>query len=144
MLIQNASSMGLGVQGFYIVSNTSCRNTFHDLSVRLEGTTMTRKLLSVGINYYQHTQPLHGCVNDAKQIASVLMEHEVVSGNVSVDSSSDSNTVFDNNVAELTKTNFITEKLVATGHSTAITRGKLKDAVTSLFDDAHDLSLIHI
>ena len=34
-----------------------------------------KKALVVGINYYPHVGPLHGCVNDAYAVSQVLMRH---------------------------------------------------------------------
>ena len=34
-----------------------------------------RKALIVGIDYYAHVSPLHGCVNDAHSVKGVLERH---------------------------------------------------------------------
>lgn len=44
---------------------------------------MGRKALVIGIDNYQ-TSPLHGCVNDAKEIASLLKNNEDGSKNFDV------------------------------------------------------------
>ena len=37
---------------------------------------MGKAALVVGINYYEHQSNLHGCVNDARTIDTLLAEHE--------------------------------------------------------------------
>ncbi|MFN0074006.1 MAG: caspase domain-containing protein [Chloroflexota bacterium] len=79
-----------------------------------------RKALIVGIDYYDHCNPLSGCVNDAHSVKSVLERH--ADGTV----------------------NFATPKLL-TGTSSAdrVDKDDLKDAVRELFADDSEIALFY-
>lgn len=78
-----------------------------------------RKALVVGIDFYEHVSPLHGCVNDAHAVAHALATH--ADGSV----------------------NFGVKLLTATDGSSALTRGTLKDAISDLFGDDHEVALLY-
>jgi hypothetical protein len=79
-----------------------------------------RKALVVGINYYEHGNPLYGCVVDALAVKSVLERH----GDGSV--------------------NFGAPKvLTATSETEKITRSELKEAIKDLFKDDSDVALLY-
>lgn len=79
-----------------------------------------RKALIVGINYYEHLDPLYGCANDALAVANVL------------DRDADG------------RINFTTPRVMtATGPMDSITRIELKDAVKSLFEDDSEIALFY-
>lgn len=78
-----------------------------------------RKALVVGINFYQHGPPLHGCVDDAHAVKAVLERH----GDGSV--------------------NFGVLLLTGTGPSDIVSRSDLKDAIEELFDDDHEIALFY-
>ena len=79
-----------------------------------------RKALIVGIDYYGSIGLLHGAVNDAHSVKSVLERH-----------------------ADGT-TNFTQPKLmVATSPDTAVTRAELRAAVQDLFRDKVDIALLY-
>ena len=78
-----------------------------------------RKALIVGINYYQKINSLHGCVNDAYNLKSVLDRH--ADGTI----------------------NFATNLMVATDSSSLITRKALKDKATDLFKDDSDVAFFY-
>ena len=78
-----------------------------------------RRALAVGINYYQHINPLFGCVNDAERISGPLSRHS--DGSV----------------------NFGVRTITAAGPETAIDRAELKDAVRSLFADDGEVALFY-
>lgn len=78
-----------------------------------------RKALVVGINYYQHSPALHGCVDDAHSVKAVLERH----GNGQV--------------------NFGVELLTGTGPTDVVGKLQLKDAITALFADKHEISLFY-
>jgi len=68
-----------------------------------------RKALVVGIDYYSSVSPLHGCVNDAHSVKSVLDRH--ADGSI----------------------NFSVRLLTGTGPAEPVSRSELKDAVRDLF-----------
>lgn len=68
-----------------------------------------RKALIVGINYYEHTSPLFGCVNDARSVKDVLERHS--DGLI----------------------NFDVRLTTCTQSSEAVSRRELKDSVAQLF-----------
>lgn len=78
-----------------------------------------RIALVVGINYYKNGSSLHGCVNDAYEVKSVLERN-------------DGGTV-----------NFDCEIITGTGPAQAVTRGELKDKVKSLFSADADIALLY-
>src|SRR5262245_31662972 len=71
--------------------------------------SMMRKALVVGINHYQHSSSLFGCVDDAHAVKAILATHADGSPNFDV------------------------ELLTGTGPTDVVTRGQLKDAVKTLF-----------
>jgi hypothetical protein len=78
-----------------------------------------RKALVVGVDYYAHISGLHGCVNDARTVKAVLERHG--DGRV----------------------NFGVEMLTATGPSSSVSRGDLKDRIDELFRDDSDIALLY-
>lgn len=80
---------------------------------------MTRIALVVGIDHYENSSPLHGCVNDAYAVKTVLERHD--GGFV----------------------NFDCKLLTATGPGTGIARGDLKDHVAQLFSVEAEIALFY-
>lgn len=78
-----------------------------------------RKALIVGIDYYSSVSHLHGCVNDAHSVKSVLERH--TDGSV----------------------NFSVKMLSGTGPSDTVTRSELKDAVRDLFAGDSETALFY-
>jgi hypothetical protein len=78
-----------------------------------------RKALVVGIDYYANISALHGCVNDAHAVKSMLERHS--DGSV----------------------NFDVLLMTGTGPSEVVTRAQLKDAVKLLFADDADIALFY-
>lgn len=78
-----------------------------------------RKALIIGIDYYSHISSLHGCVNDAYSVKSILERHS--DGSV----------------------NFGANLLTATGADSAIARGDLKDSIVELFKGDSDIALLY-
>lgn len=78
-----------------------------------------RKALIVGIDYYSSVSHLHGCVNDAHSVKSVLERH--TDGSV----------------------NFSVKLLSGTGPSDTVTRSELKDAVKDLFAGDSETALFY-
>jgi hypothetical protein len=78
-----------------------------------------RKALVVGVNYYQHSQPLYGCVNDAYEVKSILERN----GDGTV--------------------NFAVKLLVGISKEDPVTRVELKSAVTELFSDDSEIALFY-
>lgn len=78
-----------------------------------------RKALVVGIDYYSHVGSLHGCVNDAYSVKSILERHS--DGSV----------------------NFGVNLLTATGADSVIARGGLKDNIAELFKGDSDIALLY-
>jgi len=78
-----------------------------------------RKGLIVGVDYYEHVLPLHGCVNDAHAVKSVL------------DRNSDGTVNFD------------TKLLTGTGPSHMVTRKELKKNIQELFTGDCETALFY-
>lgn len=78
-----------------------------------------RKALVVGIDHYTKIAPLHGCVNDAHAVKSVLERNS--DGTV----------------------NFDVRLVAATGPAEALSREKLKDSVRELFEDDGEIALFY-
>jgi uncharacterized caspase-like protein len=78
-----------------------------------------RKALIVGIDYYDYSDMLHGCVNDAHSVKNVLERH--ADGTI----------------------NFSTNLLVATSSKKKVSRKELKDKVSELFRDDSDVALFY-
>lgn len=79
-----------------------------------------KRALIVGIDYYEHANPLFGCVNDAHAVKAVLERH--ANGSV----------------------NFDVKLLTATGPQQVVKRTPLRDAVTKLFTDGEpDIALFY-
>jgi hypothetical protein len=78
-----------------------------------------RMALIVGINYYEHGNPLYGCVDDAHAVKAVLERH-------------DGGTV-----------NFDCKLLTGTGPSDRVDRGLLKDNVAELFGTEAEIALLY-
>lgn len=78
-----------------------------------------RKALVVGIDYYASISHLHGCVNDAHSVKSVLERH--ADGSI----------------------NFDVKLLSGTGPSDPVSRGQLKDAVKELFSGDSETALFY-
>jgi len=80
---------------------------------------MSRKALIVGINYYKHSDPLFGCVDDAHAVKAVLERH-------------DDGTI-----------NFDCMLLTGTGPNNQVNRGDFKDKIEELFRTETDVSLLY-
>lgn len=78
-----------------------------------------RKALVVGIDYYKACTALHGCVNDAYAVKSVLDRHS--DGSV----------------------NFATRLLAARSASNAVSRVKFKDSIKELFTGDCEIALFY-
>ena len=78
-----------------------------------------RIALIVGINHYDHGNPLFGCVNDAHAVNTVLGRHD--GGAV----------------------NFDCRLMVATGPSQQVTRNHLKDQIEQLFKADAEVALFY-
>lgn len=78
-----------------------------------------RKALVVGINYYAHSNPLRGCVNDAHSVKSVLERNS--DGTV----------------------NFDVKLLVGTGPAESVSRADLKDNIQNLFGTDGETALFY-
>jgi hypothetical protein len=78
-----------------------------------------RKALIVGINYYQHGGALHGCVDDAYAVKSVLDRHS--DGTV----------------------NFGTKVLTGTGPADKVTRAELRECLKELFSGDCETALFY-
>lgn len=78
-----------------------------------------RKALVVGINFYQNGGSLYGCVNDAHSVRSALERHS--DGSV----------------------NFGVKLVTAVDEQTKISRGKLKDMATELFEGDAEIALFY-
>src|SRR6185437_11687942 len=78
-----------------------------------------RKALVVGIDHYTQISSLHGCVNDAHSVKSVLERNS--DGTV----------------------NFAVRLVAATGPAEALTRERLKDSVRELFADDSEIALFY-
>jgi hypothetical protein len=78
-----------------------------------------RKALVVGINYYEHGPALHGCVDDAHSVKSVLERHS--DGTV----------------------NFSVKLLTGTGPADTVSRMSLKDHIEELFSTDGETALFY-
>lgn len=78
-----------------------------------------RKALVVGIDYYAQSGPLHGCVNDAHAVKSVLERNS--DGTV----------------------NFGVKLLSGTGPTELVTRAKLKEQIRELFSGDSEIALFY-
>ncbi len=78
-----------------------------------------RRALIVGINYYEHGNPLFGCVDDAHEVKAVLERHD--GGSV----------------------NFDCLLLTGTGSSDRVDRGNLKDRIVQLFRTEAEIALFY-
>ena len=78
-----------------------------------------RKALVVGINYYEHISKLHGCVDDAKSVKSILDRH----GNGTL--------------------NFDVKLMLGTNAADVINKSGLKDQVVALFADDCEIALLY-
>jgi hypothetical protein len=78
-----------------------------------------RRALIVGINYYEHGNPLFGCVDDAHAVKAVLERHD--GGSV----------------------NFDCLLLTGTGPSDRVDRGNLKDSIKQLFRTEAEIALFY-
>ncbi|MBL4862059.1 MAG: caspase family protein [Crocinitomicaceae bacterium] len=78
-----------------------------------------RKALIVGINYYEHGDPLFGCVDDAHAVKSVLERHD--EGSV----------------------NFDCMLCTSTDPSDRVERGELKDNIEELFKTEAEIALFY-
>lgn len=78
-----------------------------------------RKALVVGINHYSHVSPLHGCVDDAHAVKSVLERH----GDGSV--------------------NFGVKLSTGTGPTDTVVRQGLKDQIRELFEGDSEIALLY-
>jgi hypothetical protein len=77
------------------------------------------KALIVGIDYYEHCNPLYGCVNDAHSVKSVLERNS--DGTI----------------------NFDPKLLTGTGPSDVLSRSDLKGAIRDLFSDDSGIALFY-
>ena len=78
-----------------------------------------RIALIVGINYYEHGNPLFGCVDDAYAVKAVLERHD--GGAV----------------------NFDCKLLTGTGPNDRVDRGDLKDSIEKLFKTEAEIALLY-
>ncbi len=78
-----------------------------------------RIALIVGINYYEHGNPLFGCVDDAYAVKAVLERHD--GGAV----------------------NFDCMLLTGTGPNDRVDRGNLKDSIEKLFNTEAEIALLY-
>ena len=83
------------------------------------GANTMRRALIVGINYYEHGNPLFGCVDDAHAVKAVLERHD--GGSV----------------------NFDCLLLTGTGPSDRVDRGNLKDSIVQLFRTEAEIALFY-
>lgn len=80
---------------------------------------MKKIALIVGIDYYKHVSPLHGCVNDAHEVNSMLKRND--GGSI----------------------NFNTKLVTATGSSEVVNKKELKELVKILFTQKADIALFY-
>lgn len=78
-----------------------------------------RKALIVGINYYEHINPLFGCVDDAHSVKAVLDRH----GDGAI--------------------NFDSLLLTGTGPGDIVSRANLKDHISNLFNSDSSVALFY-
>src|SRR6187401_3776203 len=89
------------------------------LSTTFRAGKAMRIALIVGINYYEHDNPLHGCVDDAHAVYAALTRH----GDGSI--------------------NFDCRLLTGTGPTERVDRGALKDEVAGLFRAPAEIALFY-
>lgn len=78
-----------------------------------------RKALVVGINHYTHGSPLHGCVDDAHAVKSVLERHS--DGTV----------------------NFAVKLISGTGPTDVVTRSDLRELICELFAGDNEIAMFY-
>jgi Caspase domain len=78
-----------------------------------------RKALVVGINYYEHSSPLFGCVDDAHAVKAILERH----GDGSI--------------------NFDVRLFTGTGSTDVVSRSNLKDYIEELFRGDSEIALFY-
>ncbi|NTE05154.1 caspase family protein [Agrobacterium tumefaciens] len=78
-----------------------------------------KNALIVGIDYYSKVSPLHGCVNDAFEVDSMLKRND--GGSI----------------------NFNTKRVTASNSGDAISRKQLKDLITKLFAQKSEIALLY-
>ena len=78
-----------------------------------------RLALIVGVNHYEHSSNLFGCVNDARSVNEVLERH----GDGAV--------------------NFDCKLLTGTGPHESVDRGQLKDQISELFNSDAEIALLY-
>ena len=78
-----------------------------------------RKALVIGIDYYQHVTPLHGCVNDAHSVKAILERHADAS------------------------VNFTIRLLCSTGSTEPLSRAQLMDSIEELFSSDGEIVLLY-
>jgi uncharacterized caspase-like protein len=78
-----------------------------------------RRALIVGIDYYEHLDPLRGCVNDAKSVRDVLEYN-----------------------ADGTR-NFTVHMLTATGPADGVVRAVIRDTVRDLFSGESEIAVFY-
>jgi hypothetical protein len=78
-----------------------------------------RKALIVGIDYYEHSSQLYGCVNDAHTVNSALERH-----------------------SDGTR-NFATKMLTGTGETSPVSRRELRQSVVDLFSGDDEIALLY-
>ena len=78
-----------------------------------------RKALIIGINYYEYSSPLYGCVDDAHAVKAVLERHD--GGSV----------------------NFDCMLNTGTGSSDSVGRSEMKDSIEELFKTESEISLFY-
>lgn len=91
---------------------------FHRQSLKRGGINM-RMALIVGIDYYEHSDPLFGCVNDAHSVKAVLERHD--GGSI----------------------NFDCKLLTGTNNNDSVNRSALKDSIEELFKKDADVALFY-
>lgn len=80
---------------------------------------MSRKALVVGIDFYEHLNPLFGCVNDAHAVNSALERH-----------------------SDGTR-NFATKMLTGTGETSPVSRRDFRQSVMDLFAGDDEIALLY-
>jgi hypothetical protein len=105
-------------------SNTTRRSVRRDVllpgvSADTATSVQTRKALVIGIDYYAHAAPLHGCASDARAMAGMLAWH----GDGTV--------------------NFDVSLSTGTRPADAVGRAPLRQQIKRLFSEAHDIALFY-
>lgn len=80
---------------------------------------MARKALVVGVDYYEYSSPLYGCVNDAHAVNSALERH-----------------------SDGTR-NFATKMLTGTGEASTVSRSDLRKSIVDLFSGDDEIALLY-